>query len=388
MCRSKSVVQILSVSIQAALLLLLFGLAGCGSDSDSDSTDSSLSGQLQKLVQEHGIPGAVGIVVSHSSVIDVQAAGVRRSGTPDPVTTNDLFYIGSIGKSMTATMIARLVDGGVLSWDSKPADVIPGLSGSIHPRYSGITLLDLLRHRAGLPADEDYDLTDEPEFTGSLPQQRTQASIWVLSRPPTVSPGTFHYSNGGYTVAAAMAESATGVGWRDLMDSWLFEPLGINAYYGWPTDYDPQQQPSGHDSNYQPVDSSILPDEIRLMEPAGDISMSIFDLAKFMQLHMDGHQRRPRLLTQSAFDVLHTTVPVDEESYAYACGFAIYFQSFGTLLTHNGSNDYFFSEMYIIPEKDLAVAIVVNARGDLTGWQTALAAETVLENFLPYTPPN
>ena len=98
-----------------------------------------------------------------------------------------------------------------------------------------------------------------------------------------------------------------------------------------------------------------------------------------MQLHIDGHQRRPHLLTQSAFDVLHT--PVGEESYA--CGFEIVFGSFGTLLWHNGTNGYFFSQMYIVPERGLAVAIMVNAGGDSTGLQTAFAAETVLENFLP-----
>ena len=49
---------------------------------------------------------------------------------------------------MTATMIARLVDRGVLSWSAPLKTILPGVS--MRPEYEGVTLADLLSHRAGL----------------------------------------------------------------------------------------------------------------------------------------------------------------------------------------------------------------------------------------------
>jgi len=338
--------------------------------------DASLAAQLQNIVTVYGIPGAVGIAMADSSVVDVQAFGVRRAGSGEKATQADFFHMGSIGKSMTATMIARLVDDGVLSWESKPVDFIPGLADSIDPGYSTVTLLDLLRHRAGTPADDD--LPPLPAFTGTLAEQRVQGARWILTSPPAVTPGTFRYSNAGYVIAAAMAESAAGRGWRDLMDSLLFGPLGMDVFYGWPTEHDPAQ-PSGHEPDgyaYRPVEPSIEPFNIRFIEPAGFMSMSISDLAKFMQLHMDARRGSPRLLTQAAFDVLHT--PVGD----YACGLALVNTGNGTLYWHDGSNDYFFAVMYMLPDRNAGVAVAVNAGGEKAEQQTLAAAKAVLGSLI------
>lgn len=361
----------------AGVALLALIVAGCGqSSSDQDDATDALSGQLGALVNTHGIPGAVGIVIKRSSVAALGAAGVRRVGAPNEMTKDDLVHIGSIGKSMTATMIAKLVDDGFLSWDSKPSDVIPDLSETVHPGYEGVTLLDILRHRAGMPADED--LPGIPVFAGALTEQRAQAARVILEAPPAVSPGRFRYSNAGYVVAAAMAEAATGRNWRELMNTLVFQPLGINAFYGWPTEYD-ANQPSGHvpeGSGYSPVEPSIEPDSLEFAEPAGLFSMNVSDLAKFMQLHIDGGRRQPRLLTQESFDILHT--PVD----GYACGLVVVQGDSGTSLWHNGSNNYFFSVMYILPGREFGVAIMVNAGGNVAGTQTQLAVEIVAESLV------
>ena len=370
----KAIIRSASYSI---LLSLLLALSGCDSSSTGPGKgDVSLSAQLQNLVVSYKIPGAVGIVVNDSSIVDIQAFGVRRSGADEKVTQEDLFHLGSIGKSMTATMIAKLVDDGVLSWESKPADFIPDLADSIDPGYNDITLVDLLRHRAGTPADDDLPYV--PTFTGTLRQQRVQGARWVLTKPPAVSPGTFHYSNAGYVIAAAMAEAATGQDWRELMDLLLFDPLGIDAFYGWPTEHGPDQ-PSGHEPagyGYQPVEPSIEPQNIRFIEPAGFISMSISDLAEFMELHVDASRGNPRLLTQAAFDVLHT--PVGD----YGCGLAIVNTSDGTLYWHDGSNDYFFAMMYMLPDRNVGVAIAVNAGGEKAERQTQVAATAVLKSLI------
>jgi len=358
-----------------SVLFILF--AACSSDDPvQPAAKSVLEEQLTQLVEQHKIPGAVGIVVQHDKIMELRAHGLRRAGHPDTVTVHDLFHIGSIGKSMTSTMIATLVEGNTLSWDSRPADIIPDLSASLDPGYDGITLLDLLHHRAGVPSDDD--ITEVPTLSGSLAEQRLQATQILLAMPPVVSRGTFRYSNAGYMIAGCMAEVATGQNWRTLMNSRLFDPLSMDVFYGWPTQHDPAE-PWGHEQAgeaFQSVDPSADPAELMFLEPAGFISMSLSDLGKFMQLHLDALEGRPRLLSQASFDILHA--PVDNY---YACGFVVQQSANGEFLWHNGSNNYFYVIMGLLPEKDLGVAIAVNAGGDAVQLLVDQALSDVLDGM-------
>jgi D-alanyl-D-alanine carboxypeptidase len=69
------------------------------------------------------------------------------------MTADDLVHIGSDTKAMTAVLVARLVQQGKLEWDSTIAGVLPSIADSIHPDFRDVTVADLLRHVAGLPAN-------------------------------------------------------------------------------------------------------------------------------------------------------------------------------------------------------------------------------------------
>ncbi|MCE5270984.1 beta-lactamase family protein [bacterium] len=361
------------IPFAAGILVII--LTGCSSDDSptQPAAQTVLETQLAQLVEQNKIPGAAGIAVSHDKVVELRAHGLRRAGRPDTVTVHDLFHVGSLVKPMTATMLATLVDSRALAWDSRPADIIPELAPTLDPGYSGITLLDLLHHRAGVPSDDD--ITEVPTLSGSLAEQRLQATQILLAMPPVVSRGTFRYSNAGYMIAGCMAEVTSGQDWRALMESRLFGPLSMSVFHGWPTQHDPAE-PWGHTQsgdNFQAVDPSVDPPEFEFLEPAGWLSMSLSDLGKFMQLHLDALQGSPRLVSQAAFDILHA--PVDNY---YACGFVVQQSAGGKFLWHNGSNTYFYVIMGLLPEKNLGVAIAVNAGGD----QVQLAVDQALNLVL------
>jgi len=54
---------------------------------------------------------------------------------------------------MTATLVGRLVEQGLLKWDTTVADVLPDLASAFDPQMKDVTVLHLLSHRAGLPAN-------------------------------------------------------------------------------------------------------------------------------------------------------------------------------------------------------------------------------------------
>ena len=93
------------------------------------------------------------VVVKDGQICDRAAVGVRKWGDPTPVTTNDVFHIGSCTKSMTATLTAILIEEGKLRWDTTIAEVFPELKGKMDKQYETVTVEQLLHHRGGVPGD-------------------------------------------------------------------------------------------------------------------------------------------------------------------------------------------------------------------------------------------
>src|SRR5262249_13033893 len=160
--------------------------------------DTELSRRLDAQRSESGVPG-IGAGVLRGDDLTVAVAGTRRSDQDAPLAPTDAFHLGSDTKAITASIVARLVDRGVLRFDETLAEAIPVLEG-MDPAFKGVTLDMLLRHVAGLPEGGAFT----PEFTAGfdenwpLMQQRAWMARRFLSRPPALPPGTrFVYSNYG-----------------------------------------------------------------------------------------------------------------------------------------------------------------------------------------------
>src|SRR6185369_4570661 len=131
------------------------------------------------------VPGMVAALVTSDGIKLVGAVGVRKRGTEVPLTLNDHWHLGSDTKAMTSTLIARLVEHGSLKWDATVADVFPDLAREIHPDFQKVTLLQLLSHRAGLPAN--LDLT---KYRGEdAVTLRLRAVREELAKKPQNNPG-------------------------------------------------------------------------------------------------------------------------------------------------------------------------------------------------------
>lgn len=251
---------------------------------------SKLQERLDAALKRSGLPAMAAAVVTADS-IETAVGGVRRKGDKAAVTLADRWHLGSNTKAMTATMLGLLVQDGRLSWDATPASVWPGLSQKLTPQYRDITLRQLIQHRAGIqPFTDGREMHGLPEFPSEAPAMRQAFAEHVLSGKPHGKPGVFEYSNAGYGIAAAMAETATGIPYDELMQAELLQPLGLDGLWGWPARQ--PGQPWGHApglfGRLQPNDPRgdyQLPDYIA---PAGNLSMSIGDYSVFVQAHLRG----------------------------------------------------------------------------------------------------
>src|SRR5215210_395320 len=78
----------------------------------------SLDALLEPIREKHKLPGIVAAILESDNVIAIGAAGVRKLGSPEPITVDDKMHMGSCTKAMTATVLARLVERKQLAWDS------------------------------------------------------------------------------------------------------------------------------------------------------------------------------------------------------------------------------------------------------------------------------
>ena len=304
-----------------------------------------------------GVPGLTVAVVSGKGPAYAMVIGRRRLGQPASVQPGDAFHLASITKPLTATMIASLVQNGVMRWDETPADVWPAKAPEMDRRAAGATLRQLLQHRSGLAAYTDLSRIDAaPRFNGDPAARRAAFAIWLLHQRPAFKAGDFHYSNAGYGIAAAMAEAVTGKRWEDLMADRLFRPLNMTSCgFGWPAARNPVW-PAGH--RWKPP--VFVPHDLAdgyhvrdFLAPAEDVSCDATDLALFGRAWLKALAGDETLLNRQ---IVRAMVEAPERG-AYGLGWML---ADGAIY-HLGGAGTFHGGLLIDPGRDLAIAVIANA---------------------------
>jgi CubicO group peptidase (beta-lactamase class C family) len=314
---------------------------------------------LESIRKKYRFPALAVVVVKDGKICDRGAVGVRKQGDTTPVTTNDLFHIGSCTKSMTATLAAMFIDEGKLRWDSTIADVFPELKGSIDPQYEPVTVEQLLTHRGGVPEEPPDDAWARArQEQGSPTEQRREFIAAVLKKPPQAPPGKkMIYSNQGYAIVGAMLEKIAGKPWEELITERLFKPLHMDtAGFGPPGTSGQVDQPWGHVHKlFMNLPSQT--DNPPAIAPAGRVHCSLDDLARYTIFHMEG-ERKDGLLRAETVKKLHSA-PKGED---YACGWVCCDRDWagGRALRHNGSNTMWYVVMWLAPSKDFSVIAATN----------------------------
>lgn len=336
-----------------------------------------VNAMLRQALADSSVP-AMAILVIRDGKIDAQAqAGVRANDGKDAVRADDVWNIGSNGKAMTATLIARLVEKGVLSWDAPLSRMLPGLSAGMRAEYRDVSLADLLAHRAGLPPNPDEAwINSTYTDTRPLPLLRLEYAQRALADAPIATArGESHYSNSGAMIAAAIAERATGKNYEELMQSEVFGPLGMRAAFG-PT---VRGQNLGHKEG-KPI-AGLMAGNPLMMAPDGEINLSMADWAKFALDQLQGEQGKGKLLKQETYVFLHTAQ--GETNAALGWG-VMHFppQAPQRVLTHLGSNGYWHALIALAPGSGDGLLITANAgEGSSAQASQQQMAKTIMARF-------
>jgi len=332
---------------------------------------AELADLVANLRKQSRLVGLAALVMVDGQVVVSAADGERKIGSGVSIEPADRWHLGSITKSITATMIARLIESGRMTWSDTVGESFS--DASVHEGWKQVTLRQLLTHTSSAPADFSFWVRlQEPDAGPECTRARREAVMGVIAaKPPRPAGEAFAYSNVGYTIAAAMAEKAIGASWEDLVTREVFEPLKLSgAGFGPPTSSDEAlDQPRGHQILLSwKIAADDTADNTPIMRPAGGVHMTLDDLAKYALEHLRGEQGAGRLLAAETYKRLHSPERDD-----YACGWAKKKPTYDVphaMYWHNGSNTMWYALVAFIPGKNMVVAVASND-GDLDQAESA-----------------
>lgn len=326
------------------------------------AADGRIAELLKQVRQKSDVPAIAGAIVTSEGLAAFGVAGERKRGSKSPVTPNDLWHLGSNTKAMTASLVAKLVEQDKLKWDTTLADVFSGSGFKIHPDLRDVTVLQLLSHRSGLPAN--LNLAD---YLGvDAGRERVRAVKLELAKPPQHAPGSkFEYSNLGYIMAGAIVEKVTGKPWQENMVQQVFVPLKMkSAGFGGTGTAGKVDQPWGHTADGQPVPTNgPKVDNPPVMGPAGRVHCTIQDWSKYVADFLRGMEGKSALLQTASYEKLSTPTFGGD----YALGWIVTERDWagGLVLQHSGSNTMNYATVWIAPRRDFAILACTNQGGDV-----------------------
>jgi CubicO group peptidase (beta-lactamase class C family) len=353
---------------------------------------------LRPYIERQEIAGAVVVLATGDRVVDREAVGYADLNVHRTMQVNDLFWIASMGKAMTAASIMMLVDEGKIKLDDPVDKYLPEFKNlmvadiqstdenkmpqttnartAVVPANTPITIREILSHTSGLP----YHSKAEVGALDLLPLER---SVHSYAAEPLVSqPGTAYlYSNEGINVAGRIIEVVSGMPLDRFMQRRLFEPLRMQDTTFWPSPSQLERLAktyTGTSGTISEVPISQLTYPLddrkhRFAFPAGGLFSTGDDVAHFCQMVLNGGVfEGRRYLSSESIRLMNTKETGTAVSQEYGFGWNIS----GNTVEHAGADN---TDMEINLKTGLITVFMVQHDGS---WKKASKKELMhsLEN--------
>jgi len=335
-----------------------------GHDLQKDDVDAWLDGVVGSALPTTGIPGAAVSVVADGQVLTSRGYGLADTGTEgsparavDPADT--LFRVGSVSKVISATAVMQLVEEGRLDLD---ADVQQYLDFDLDTPKGTVTLRHLLTHTAGF----------EEVITGLIGVPGSERALGDVMRtdPPeqVFVPGTTPaYSNYGASLAGYVAERVGGMPFVDLVQQEVLDRAGMTSSsfaQPLPADLDARLA-KGYPDDAQPS----YPTEVVNAAPAGALSATADDMARFMLGHLGDLPEDRALLDPATLDEMHRPALDADQLGTFAAGQRMDLGFFDDstpgvrAFGHDGDTNVFHTAMRMFPDSDAGIFVTFNGNG-------------------------
>lgn len=356
-----------------AQLNSLFGslkIPGMDEEDLSQKTLKSITQNIDKLDQfitkgmkELGVPGLSIAIVENDKIVLEKGYGVTKVGGKEPVTPHTLMKIGSITKSMTTLLMAKLIEEGKFKWGTRVRDLYPNFKVGDEKLSDTLTMEESVSASTGLPR-EDFSLSFNYH-------QLEPFQGLALIKPTTKNKETFQYNNQLFIAAGDIAahvvapDKPMDEAFKNLMMEKVFKPMGMTE-----TRFTPQ-------ANYAfPHSSSLMgtPRALTLQEdeftnfvnPAGGVWSNAHDMALYIitELKKGVNTTGERVFDEQNLMYRRNLQAQVIHNIYYGLGWFVINNKNLTQIGHGGATSGFASGLKFFPEERCGYVILTNS---LTG---------------------
>ncbi len=316
------------------------------------------------------VPG-VAVGVLHEGTERAAGIGVTNIDHPLAVDADTVFQIGSTTKTVTGTVIMRLVEMGKLDLDAPVRTYLSDLRLSDDCVAARVTLRHLLTHTGGWVGDYFDDdlymggdaLANIVTKMADLPQLTPLGAVWS-------------YCNSGFYLAGRIIEVVTGKPYEAAVKELVRVPLGMttSVFNAW--NAITYRVAVGHHVREEKPEVARNWSLPRSANPAGGLISTARDQLRYARFHL-GDGTAPdgtRLLSPESMAAMQT--PQVEASGGNEWGLTWGLRTFaGTrLVSHGGATNGQTAVFTMVPDRRFAITILTNADrgamlyGDVVKW--------------------
>ncbi|WP_433134522.1 serine hydrolase domain-containing protein [Micromonospora sp. CA-240977] len=306
-------------------------------------TARRIDAQVAQAQLDGHAPSLILGVVRDGALVHLATAGEHPR--PDA----DLQYrLGSISKTMTATLIMQLRDAGRLAVDDPLEKHLPGTG------VGTLTLRQLLGHASGMQREPEGDWW-ERTAGADLATLLTGVTPDKIAYPPHA---TYHYSNLAYGLLGGVLERLTGTTWADLLGERILTPLDLRR-----TTY-AATEPFASGYVVHPWHDTLREEprtDTGAMAPAGQLWSTIEDLGRWAAFLADPD---PSVLAAETLTEMCSPVVVsDLESWTHGhgLGLELFREGNRVYVGHGGSMPGYGASLAVHRPTRTAVVGLVNA---------------------------
>ncbi|MEN9402206.1 MAG: hypothetical protein RL091_909 [Verrucomicrobiota bacterium] len=295
-----------------------------------------------------GVPGLAYAIVTAGEITTADARGVVRRGGDKAVTQDTPFNTGSVSKSFTALAVMQLVEAGKVDLETEVSRYLAAFSGQ---PAGAITIRQLLSHTSGFSTFQgNLSHQDNTPHKNALERHVDQMAGEVPAHPPGER---WEYSNLNYQILGRLIEVVSGQTYQAYIENHILKPVGMTHSF--------VADGEIHDAmayGHRPWFGSKRPLDANRTDlstaPQGGIIASARDLARYMQMMMNG---RDDVL--SAKGKATMMQPAGKASPFY--GFGWFVNTGNGTVWHTGNSVGYESLATMMPTKKNAAVVLVNA---------------------------
>jgi beta-lactamase class C len=316
------------------------------------------------------IPGAALCIIKDDKIIHIKGYGFKDIDTKDSVGVHTVFRLGSVSKSLTATLTGILVEDSLIDWHNTVKSYLPGFKlRSEHSTHS-LEVRHILSHTTGLVRHAYTNLIEDGRALEDMVPALSNVNL--IGPPGTV----YSYQNLAFSLIEPIVESVTEMSFEDVIREHMFKPMNMkDASASYESIQNNPDVAFPHYNHRGKLRKSKITRKYYNAAPAGGINASIWDMANFM---IAATGQKPWIIEQSTLDELYTPQintyirykyfggwPKMKKSF-YGLGFRILEYGNKKVVYHGGYVNGYKTGMAILPEDNIGICILSNYSGSLT----------------------